>query len=574
MGWALVVSPLLLHALRLPLYGRLPSHDYYGALEQLLDTDGGFTTDPARWLDVRLNVHRVTLPAALWVGNVLLTGGDNRLLALLTWTLLAGLLIVLVLRLPPGGVRGSPQRWLWALPLAVLLFAPHQCYNLALAFGGIHYNLADLLAAGAMALLVARRAAGLTPVWIGLLGLAASLTFSSHLALWPALLLGALLLRLPWRRWAALAAAGGVVLALWLLSGGMPPLQARELPSLGQIAVYVTRFLGALFTREPATAALVGTVGLALSAGIQPLAWRRLPEGSRPGFAFWPMLQLYAVGNGVLAAVGRSGGEASQALTLRYATYPALFWAALAVPALALVAQWAAGEGRARDRSPAESTWRLRRLAPYGVLAVALLAAELPMLGAAAPACRFFADRGARQAVTEVGLAWSAWDEELLRHTVSRRPSKVVAMIEPLRRLSHVPFDRPPPARPAGQLDLSLLARTAPAGFEGIWDAAQPTRDPRLVRVRGWAAFAGEEVDDVLFVDGAGRRRSWVRTGLAHPTAVARLGGLGRRAGWEGYVEVTPPAPRWLAYVRLVGDPRYYPLPAAAAVGSSAPAAR
>ena len=68
--------PALGYVSILPYAGHLQYNDYYGILGSVVDGDH-LTHDPVRWLTVKSNEHTVALSVAIYVANLLLTGGDN-----------------------------------------------------------------------------------------------------------------------------------------------------------------------------------------------------------------------------------------------------------------------------------------------------------------------------------------------------------------------------------------------------------------------------------------------------------------------------------------------------------------
>ncbi len=541
LAWGLVLVPLWLHLIYLPSFGELQNGDYYGVLDRLSD-GAQLKSDLATWLNIRIVYHRVTVPALIWLLNIHFFHASNYVTAVLALAFLAAVFGVLVRHLPGTG----PERWLLRAVISVLAFAPQAAYNIALSFGGIHYYLADLLVIVSIAVLVRFTGSRFGPWPLVILGLVGSFTFSSHLAAWPALFVGALLLRRRLRDFAVIALAAGIAYTVFLW--GIHPFSksSSSWPGTGLIVDYLGIFLGSLFTKDPGVARYLGWAGLVLSATLQPLVHLRLPA-ARPRIAFWLTVQLYALGNGFMAAVAR-GAEygADQAMTARYELFVALFWAGAAVAGALLV----------RD------VVGLRRSGVIFALTLVLTAVVAPLYAKGFRTMTYFAQRGQRQEVAALGMRWSCWDEKLIRGTICRFPDRLIDRVELMRNLGHVPFDREEPEMSRQQVPGSLLADRPHPEIEGVLNEVGSTSCPRLLRVRGWARHPEQAVEEVIFIDGRRRRRSRILLGRDRRDLVRRLGRRAAgRAGWEGFVTWRRQRePFWTAYVRLASDPTFYPI--------------
>lgn len=544
LSWGLMLSPALPYLITLPHFGRLPSNDYYMILEQVTD-ERGFSRDPLAWLAVRSNEHSVALPALVFALNVGLTRGDNRGLSAAALLLLFAV-FALLYGLLPRDLRQAPLPGTGlGVALATLVFTPVAAHNVVMGFSGTVWFMANAFAVAAVAALA--RAAGdgraRWPWAAVLLGGLGALTFSTGLLLWPALLAGALLLGLPRRHLALIAAAATAIAFLYLLSYRPVPTHPAPTVDPATLALHVSILLGSLFTARGEVALSIGAGGLALSGLLAAGLLRGSREACRLA-APWLMLQVYAVGSGLAAAVARSGfDEEGIFLSSRYASLPALFWAAC----LAMVALW----GRDRPWRPAA------RAALCGALAVGL---AVPMYWQGIPELRWWLDRAAHQPVAELALVHGIPDEAALGY-VSPAPEQVIALSGLLRRWGHVPFDRPPEEPAQELIDPGLLAPRRPEGLRGAFESIHRLDVPRIARVSGWAWSPETRVVEVVVMDEAGRApRGMVVTGLPRPDLARRVRAPTRASGWWGYVELVPPPKRLTAYARLSGDARLWPL--------------
>lgn len=534
--WVALAAPVVVHLAVLPEYGRMQRDDYYGVLRELFDEEGA-PTDAGRWWRARINFHRVAVPALIWGANVRLFDGHNLPTALLGLACLVAIAAVLARRMPSAAPaeeagaaagRAPPEARLLPAAIAfVVVLQPIVGHNLAKSFSAIHTYLAALFAVAAMAVLARRAATARGPIWplFPLAGLG-PLTFSSELATWPALIVGALALRLRGRDLALVAAAAAVA-AVTYLAGRPPPVPA-EIPGPWLVLRFLGVFLGAPFAGDLATARLVGWTLLAAGVAAQGVALAR--RGDRRLPVFWLMVQLWALGSGVLAALGRAlmAGEAS-APPARYAIYSALF----------LLATAGAAIGAARRR---------RRAAAWLVAAtVALLAVPLYQRGLWV--IELLVEQGRRQPLAETGLRLGLEDTWYLA-LVSPNQRGVMLTVPALRALGHVPFDRPAPPLP-GPLAVAPLAAAGPEA--GRIARILATRDPGLVYVSGWLERDEGAGGEVLFLDAEGRRASAITVyeALGEPEALR----------WEGFtLWQGAAAGPGTAYLRRAADGRLVPL--------------
>jgi len=533
--WAVIAAPLVLHLAVLPEYGRLQRDDYYGVLNRLADAEG-LSSDPTDWWRARINYHRVPVPALIWGINVRLFAGHNLPTGLLGLACLVAIAAVLARRVPSAAAPADPTaaggtgcappeaRLLPAAITAILVLQPIAGHNLAKSFSGVHTFLAVLFAVTAMAVLEHRAAPERGPIWpLFPLAVLGPLTFSSELAAWPALVAGALALRLRRRDLALVLAAAAVAVAAYLTGRPVAPPATLEEPGL--VLRYLAVFLGAPLAGDPAGARLPGWLLLAAGAAASAAAIARRGGGRLP--AFWLMVQLYAAGNGLLAALGRAAtfGE-SGGFSVRYGIYPALFLLATAAQAI----------GAARRR-------RRRRGAAWLVAAAVALAA-VPSYRRGLWAIEVMVEQGRRQPVAELGLRLGLKDTWYLG-LISPNPRGVVVALPALRVLGHVPFDRPPLRLP-GPLAVAPLADTGREA--GRIARIGATLDPDLLYVAGWLERAEGEGGEVLFLDPDGRRSSVIAIyrPLDDPGALR----------WEGFALCRREAGPGTAYLRRAADGR------------------
>ena len=516
---ALAAWPLLFHVLHLDDYGRMQRDDYYGLLFRLTDGEK-FENSVSSFWNARINQHRVTVPALIWRLNVAMTGGDNRVTAYMA---LGFVFIAFALCLWQALARRTPQDrssderpqlWLAAPLLAWALFGPQATYNLAKSFGGVHYFLTDALCVAAMVALLRVTDPARRRFLLLALGLLAILTFSSALAIWPALLVGCLWLRRPWGDLVTVLIGAAASAAIFKIGVGTE----TAWPSPTTLADYVAVFLGSLPRQEVETSRLIGAAGLLWIAALAVLVWRR--RGCGDG-VFWLMTAGYAAGNGLLVGLGRADVGLEQASAIRYVLFPGLFWASLLILTLSLLPT-----GRV-------ATWA-GALAVSAIAVIGLRPAALEGLKDS----RTSLEAGYWQQVIEAQLRHSAWDPTLVGAAVTRFPPAVLSprRIALWQQIGHIPFDRPAEALPDRHLDPSRLAEPIEGGFTELVE----TNHPDIVRVGGWLPRQAD-IEEVVMADATGRLRSLVHL-WRHPKNEDRL-------KWAGLVLWADEWETWTPFV-------------------------
>jgi hypothetical protein len=550
-GAALLLAalPAILYLRLVPRTGRLQWHDYYIVLLGMRVGDH-LHADIGRWLTIKSNEHTVTIPALIYAANLVLFRGDNRPLA--AFAVLAQLALVLLLlgRAPPD-LRESPVAALLAAGLlGGLAFTPTGAHQFVLGFSGVMWVTADLLAVAAV--LSLQRAAGAErPVpWL-LVALAAAgagvVTFSTALAVWPALLLGALLLRRTRRELPLLVlatlAAGHVAAALYQRPSHHPEL---ELTHIGALASFVALFLGWIFTSAAAAAALVGWAGL-LAAGALWLVALRLGDRARHELLPWLLLQVYGLGNAAMAAVARIGFGGGAAAQSRYALVAALFW--IGVFGAAGVLLWRYAQRR----------WRT--FAGVGFAALAVVAVTQTWRTGARGA-RALLNEAAFHPVAEIAVRYNIADDWAFRHFQNESAKTWLDGVGRLLRSflqaqRHVPFDRAPTPGFGALLPPAERAEASPPDVAG--EVVRVTALAAGVqRVEGWVDPGAGEIDGAVVVAADGT----VRGELA---ALPRVPGAptARRPGAvviAGYAAPRSPGEKLQVVVRRRPDRRFYPV--------------
>ena len=528
--WLAVLSSLLWVApwlLSLPRVGRLPNNDYYGILEQVLGEGHEWSASPIAWARVRSNEHRVAVPTLLYALNVELAKGDSRGLSLWAIGCLVGIHLLLV-GLLPARARAQPLAlWLLANLMGCLVFNPVQAHSIVMGFSGTIWLSSNLLTVVAVCALC-RYGRDLRWPWLGLAlgaGLVGFFTNSTSLSMWPALVAGAIVLARP-RAAAVIAAVGSLLLAASVAGYSRPAhLPPPELSRPDAVALFATRYLGALFESTLGMALFAGALGLAATAA----AWvAALRSGDRKILAPWIMLQIYALANAVGTASGRVGKGAGSVFQSRYANLATLFWIGLAMLLAILVLRrtgW-----RIRGRAPLHAAYLLAT----GVVAWLVWARGGPVL-------ERYLDRARRQGVGELALRLDVQAPGVLA-PVSFAEADVWRLRPALAAMGHVPFDREPVLE-IGR-ELSELDLPPPAAVSANVTAVRPLAGGGF-GVSG-LVDASADVEWILLVDESG-----VLRGVGQPLPRRSRQGVGLlpEPRWRGFALADPATLR----LRVVG---------------------
>lgn len=465
-----MLLPALFYLVPFARYGELPYNDYYGVIATISHDNGELVSDPLAWIQLKSNEHSVLLPGLIYAANIWLFDGDNRGHSAAALIFLALTFAFVWSYLPRSWRDSNADCFLGALAVGMFVFTPVTSHNVVMGFSGVMWFLANALAVGSFfVLLRASEHERQTWVWILVLtGLLAAFTYSTHLAMWPALGIGWLLLgadrkTLPPLLTGAIIAIG-THLALRTDRGNPPPGD-----SLAEIPVFLLGYLGLPYSRELTIARGMGTLAALATLA---LIWRTLyaSRETRRRLTPWAMLVVYGTSAGLGTATARAGIP-QIATSTRYATLAAFVWLGLLVGWLLLY----------------EKTWANRRKSTvvHFVLAATVLALPTYSYGSKLLKHRLKrADNQTEAALAlRLGITHPATLEPLTPwtgHLLAARPF--------LQSSGHVPFDRPDlRGHPAEELDLQVTPNAGPIPQTAIQlEEIQRLSDDSL-RLSGWA---------------------------------------------------------------------------------------
>ncbi len=515
-GLAPLVALALLWASLVPSMGRVQANDYYGIVGQVIDGEH-FTSDPLRWLLVKSNEHTVVLPTLIYAANVGLSGGDNRALSGLSLLFLLALGCVLWSLLPAGmraGRLGGPA---WGIVLAGMVFTPAAAHSIILGFSGTIWFLSNLFAALAAHRLAACAVERSGVAFAGVLAAAGlgALSYSTNLSLWPALLVGAVLLRLPLRRLVALAGGGALAFAFaaWTY---VRPVQHTAPVVADPVAVgkFFAVYLGAPLATDARLAGLLGIAGLLVAGTFVASVLLRRDRAEILAVVPWLVLQLYGVGNALGTAVARTGMGGAR--SSRYASVAILFWIGTLVIG-GLIAE-RAGDRRSR-------LWRRITLAGGLILVAATWIHGRPIL-------RTYRERATLQPLAELAIVHGVPDR-LALDTVTPAPQEIDLLRPFLTVHRHVPFDRPPLATYGHVVAVRQAPREIPV-LDPATVVTTPVGGP-VVRLELPGTRGFDRGAELLLVGDDGTARGALRD-VSPPWFVRlRRGDIGARR-WAGYL--------------------------------------
>ncbi len=306
--------------------GGLPDNDYWGEIAQIINKQSGrLSLNFLDWVQ-RGNEHYTLFPKVVYAANLIITGGNNVGLSLFTWCMALLQVLLLYLLLP---IRNQQRPVLFTLLLfavAAFTFSPRQAHNWILGMSGVAWVSANVFS---IATIVALQHYAITRSRVsGYLifgfSLCAIATYSTSLALFPTLVVGAFLYRLSRREQLSILLFSLGILGLYFFTYSTPDHHPAIQQSVLVLVQYIFSFIGALFTLDLNYALISGVVGVVSS--LLMLVYIFYKKTYWLAAIPWLSIQLYVCGNAAMAALARSGFGLEQVFASRYGSLPALFW--------------------------------------------------------------------------------------------------------------------------------------------------------------------------------------------------------------------------------------------------------
>lgn len=417
-----------------------------------------------------------------------------------------------------GAKPAHPGRWMIGGVVVALLFSLRQAENFT---SGLQIAFAAVFAAATGSALAFGRAAerlsnGRTPwPWFaGSLAAAfvACFSMANGLLVAPILAMTAILARAP--RLAAGYLAFAVAVALFYLLDR--PTQAPEsflienLRHSGRLAFYVAAYLGGIASDPPSRALAMGALGI-LSTCLATV--RAVTRMGRPDASGLVAVMLFCSATATVTAAGRLQFGPEQALSSRYCTGSAAFWAATLVYWWTNPPPWPRLHGAARS-----------------ALVMVAVVLSFPLIHNQRIMKRVVTEQAARRSRATDLLALGLKDKAVTE-AVSWPGTASDELLDWLRASNKAIFALPD-VQAIGRPITDVGTVADAAGCRG--DVAEARSAPNLgigaVRVSGTATDDGRPVTRVFLVDDAGEVRGIASGHLADRAPTA----------WEGYAVAQP----------------------------------
>jgi hypothetical protein len=475
------------------------------------------------------NDHRIPLPKLFYLADLYWFHGRNLFLLVTIFALqLLHLAWLAMVFRRIGDLGGSAWRTAMALA-AVCLFAMRQSENFW--FGSdlpmVLPYLCATIAFSSLGFLYQGIRTGerysrwpLVIAWIA--AVAASLSLTNGLLLWPMLILLMLVWRMPARLVAATVVLAALVIGFWRI-GYVTPLSTPALSSVPLMVRYVLVLYGSSWT------CVNETFGMLISAIAIPTAavaylWVLLKRRTDTFAMVMLSIASFALGSTMMTAIGRIRFGLEQARSDRYQTAAMLFWCALFVLLI-----------RAAARAKRPAGWLLPIQA--AMASVLFLAAQL------APPVADGARVHARK-MREVALALEAGVDDapsIMYVLVPPFHADDVLLLAGFLRDHQWSIFRETQAYPLGRSLKRFYKLVAPAACKGSLDSVSGIADYRWPGFRfiGWAydIAAGTIPTEVVLADASGRIIGVGATGFLRPDIPASVPGIRQRdTGFFGYI--------------------------------------
>lgn len=328
-----MLLPALFYLVPFSRYGELPYNDYYGVIATISHDDGELRSDPMAWLTLKSNEHSVLLPGLIYAANIAWFDGDNRGLSAAALVFMTLTFACVWCCLPRSWRNSESSCFLTALAVAWFVFTPVTSHNVVMGFSGVMWFLANVFATSSFYTLY-QASRHDRPTWAWLLvpfGLLAAFTYSTNLAMWPALGIGWWLLGADRRTLPPLLVGATLAIGAHLAlraEVGDPASSPVDIP------IFLLGYLGMPYSRDLDVARSLGALAV-LSALV--LSWRALRASAelKRRMAPWVMLAVFGISAGLGTATARAGNPET-ATSTRYATLAAFVWLGLLVGGLLL----------------------------------------------------------------------------------------------------------------------------------------------------------------------------------------------------------------------------------------------
>ena len=484
------------------------------------------------WMWAQHNEHRLLFYKALFVVDMRFFQGRNWPMYVAIFCSQVALAVVFGYMLHQlGDCKGPLWQACFGLTL-YCLFCPSQWENFSWAFqfSFVLVNVWVVMAVLFLVIqkqhLVAEQPSGMKALLVSLLAAtAASFTNGNGITVWPVLITVALLAKLPWRLVGAYFLGLACVVPLYLIGYHSPsqhasPFESGHQPRL--ILEYMEKYLGggAVPDSHIDLARLIGLLGLIAAVALVPRLIMHRGNRSLLEYCLAGIV-LYSVATALITSLGRVNFGTNQAFTSRYQTFALLFWLALSLWIISIVA-----------REPS-ANW----LVAVYLLIVVTLCYSATHYGRILERVRH---NTAKRELAGVSLITGVHDKDFLQFAILPSPI-ALPEIEELRARRLSLFSTPRAVQ-FGQNFAQFYRAVSPSECEGNVEATSYVNaNPEDVGIRGWVIDrrTGGPVEEVVFV-AEGKIAGF---GVLGPGRVDVANALhSKRAidsGWIGYAKLT-----------------------------------
>ena len=520
--------------------GVLPHWDYWVSVPLDL-SQGRLQAEMARWF-VPFNEHYVIIPHLFYTANRFLFGGNNIVLGLVAFGF-AWLQAICLCLMARRSVTHQLGKWVLIVMVAIASFTPMASHNWISGMSGVAWVSANAFAVLAVTLLYfgVQRSSWWCLAAI-LCGVLASLCYTTGLAVWPALLLGALFLRASTFKllllFGASAAAVGTYFSAYEVPGHNPDIEF----SVSALSQYIGAYMGAAWTLSKPQVIWVGMATIAVIVG---LSFRSFDDADLKRRAPWVMLAVFVGGTAMMAAMSRAGFGVYQGIGSRYATLHALG----AVSLLGLLVTWVRSQGDVGWRRVPVATV----LIPVVLVSLFAWAAYVKSAGQTAHNL----SKVPRKEVAGIALILGLEQHDVLSAYLSPRfslPEWREAAIPILETIDHLPFHESFLDCPAMGEQIDIANAQIVRGFV---DKSQTVPGGR--RLEGWAYAENDQILCLVLTDAEQAVVGYGGIGFDRPDVRASVGEQAEAAGWIGYTRGA--AHPIYAYVLLASDRRWARFP-------------
>lgn len=530
----------VIYVLNLALHsGAIPTHDYWAMISKFYSNEG-FSNHPADWLFYFNQI--MPLSFMVYALNIVVTGGSNIGLSLITWFFALIQMFILIVLLPKINWKSGIFIVILPVVISVFTFTPSASMNWIFGFNGVFRTLPSLFVIASIFCLT-RFIRNEHIHWIiGAIALAllATLTHSSSLVIWPACFVGLFLMRFRLRVVLVFLGFSVVILAGYSYCFKISNNVIAVFTQIHKIVLYVATWLGGIFTTKVEIALLAGVFGLLASSVMFWLFVSRVK--GRIHLFPWILIHIYAIGMAFVTAMARSHRGLDQAISSRYAVLAALYWLSLIVILIFHV-------------HSISMRWQWRAIVP--ILIIIILAIS-SMYQVGMRYARSLIYRASLQPIASLSAQLGIPDLDAIRLFITPSHHAFVENIPALEAHGGIPFHKENPfcVRLNQRIDSDLLNPVPKDDIPGCFESLyRYTKDG--VRGMGWVYKANHKVKCIILLNRDNVIRGIGQPGIKRPDIADELDISEEKLGWVGYARIGEDDKKLTAYALFSDETRW-----------------